>query len=116
MGLEDIERFIETCKDFGYECHNKDRCELYFDYFPSKIIIVAREFSPIALSQAHEFMLEDKKLKKHFILSNHLKHIRHIGLHSRGPGFLTATSNYGNGRAHVRNGYFSNFKGYKKED
>lgn len=84
MGLEEIEQFIETCKDFGYECHNKERCELYFDYFPSKIIIIAREFSPVALSQAHEFMLEDKKLKKHYILSNHLKHIRPLSLHGRG--------------------------------
>jgi len=84
MGLAEMEQFIKICKDFGYECRNKDRCELYFDYFPSKIIIVAREFAPIALSQAHEFMLEDKKLKKHYILSNHLKHIRRFGLQRRG--------------------------------
>ncbi len=82
IGLDEIKQFLESCKHFGYECH-KEGCERIFNNFPTKIIIVARDFSPIALSHIHDFMQEDKKLNKHYILSNHLKHLLRFSLHRR---------------------------------
>ncbi|MHA1132055.1 MAG: hypothetical protein ACTSQQ_14785, partial [Candidatus Helarchaeota archaeon] len=79
---KDIEQFIDDCKDFGYECRAKERCTQYFDYFPSKILIVAKEFSPTALERVNEITKVDRKRKKHYILSNHLNW--HAKLKSRG--------------------------------
>ncbi len=77
IGLNDIDKFIESCKDLGYECHQKERCEHYFDYFPSKIIILAPNFSPTALEKIAEITEYDEKQSKHFIVSNQVgKHMR----------------------------------------
>ncbi len=73
----DVEQFIETCKDFGYECSSKERCEKYFDYFPSKVIILARNFSPLVSERLEEITKKEKRRKKHYIQSNHLtKHAK----------------------------------------
>ena len=72
IGLNELERFIEACEDLGYECRQKERCEHYFDYFPSKIIIIAQEFSPPALEKIEELTHLNKKSNKHFIVSKHL--------------------------------------------
>ncbi|HUY00980.1 MAG TPA: hypothetical protein VMV49_15565 [Candidatus Deferrimicrobium sp.] len=77
VGLKDAEEYIESCKDLGFECHQKDRCDHYFDYFPSKIIIIAREFAPPAIEKIHQLTYFHKKENNHFIISNCLpRHTR----------------------------------------
>ncbi len=79
IGLNELEEFIASCTELGYECHTKERCEQYFDYFPSKIIIIAPEFSPPALDKIQELTYFDKGQEKHFILSNQIgKHTKKI--------------------------------------
>ncbi|MHA1266883.1 MAG: hypothetical protein ACTSRS_16720 [Candidatus Helarchaeota archaeon] len=73
IGLHDLEQFLQSCKDLGYECHQKERCEHYFDYFPSKIIIIAPHFSPNAIDWISSSILFDSKLNKHYIISNQLQ-------------------------------------------
>lgn len=73
IGLNELEQFIEVCEDLGYECRQKERCEQYFDYFPSKIIIIAQDFSPPALERIEDLTYLNKKSNKHFIVSKHLE-------------------------------------------
>lgn len=86
IGLNDVEKFIENCKDLGYECHQQERCEHYFDYFPSKVILIAPHFSPTALEKLEEITHFDEKQKKHYIISNQIgKHSRHMAIKRKFP-------------------------------
>ena len=68
-GQNEVEQYIENCREFDFECRREDRCEKYFDYFPSKIIVVARDFSPTVAERLEEITRKDRKTKKHYVFS-----------------------------------------------
>lgn len=88
LGLNDMENFLYNCMDLGYECSSKARCDQYFDYFPSKILLIAPQISPNVLERITTISHYDKKQAKHFIISSHLmKPIKHTAIKGKLPMF-----------------------------